>query len=164
MRTRRRARLLAPLAGLLAVTLALPPIAGAAPPSKYTVEQRNQLRTWAADTWESFVAMTNEETGLTSDNLDEVNGLAEYTSPTNIGMYMWAILAARDLQIITPREAVQRLEQTLDTLATFATGQHQAEHGLLMAGSVVLVVPVLAIFIVMQRWITEGISTTGLKG
>jgi multiple sugar transport system permease protein len=49
-------------------------------------------------------------------------------------------------------------------LATFATGQHQAEHGLLMAGSVVLVLPVLIVFILMQRWITEGISTTGLKG
>ena len=49
-------------------------------------------------------------------------------------------------------------------LATFATGQHQAEHGLLMAGSVVLVIPVLIVFILMQRWITEGISTTGLKG
>jgi multiple sugar transport system permease protein len=49
-------------------------------------------------------------------------------------------------------------------LATFATGQHQADHGMLMAGAVVLVVPVLILFIVMQRWITEGISTTGLKG
>jgi multiple sugar transport system permease protein len=49
-------------------------------------------------------------------------------------------------------------------LATFATGQHQADHGMLMAGSVVLVVPVLVIFILFQRWITEGIATTGLKG
>ena len=49
-------------------------------------------------------------------------------------------------------------------LATFATGQHQADHGMLMAGAVVLVVPVLILFILMQRWITEGISTTGLKG
>jgi multiple sugar transport system permease protein len=49
-------------------------------------------------------------------------------------------------------------------LATFATGQFQADHGMLMAGSVLLVVPVLAIFILMQRWITEGIATTGLKG
>jgi multiple sugar transport system permease protein len=49
-------------------------------------------------------------------------------------------------------------------LATFATGQYQADHGMLMAGSVVLVVPVLIIFIVFQRWITEGIATTGLKG
>jgi multiple sugar transport system permease protein len=49
-------------------------------------------------------------------------------------------------------------------LATFATGQHQADHGMLMAGSVLLVVPVLVLFVLMQRWITEGIATTGLKG
>jgi ABC-type glycerol-3-phosphate transport system permease component len=39
-------------------------------------------------------------------------------------------------------------------LATFATGEYQADHGMLMAGSVIL----------FQRWITEGIATTGLKG
>lgn len=49
-------------------------------------------------------------------------------------------------------------------LATFATGQFQADHGMLMAGSVLLVVPVLLVFILVQRWITEGIATTGLKG
>jgi multiple sugar transport system permease protein len=49
-------------------------------------------------------------------------------------------------------------------LATFATGQYQADHGMLMAGSVILVVPVLIAFVVFQRWITEGIATTGLKG
>jgi multiple sugar transport system permease protein len=49
-------------------------------------------------------------------------------------------------------------------LATFAIGQHVADHGMLMAGSVVLVVPVLIIFILFQRWITQGIATTGLKG
>jgi multiple sugar transport system permease protein len=49
-------------------------------------------------------------------------------------------------------------------LATFATGQYQADHGMLMAGSLVLIVPVLLVFILMQRWITEGIATTGLKG
>ena len=49
-------------------------------------------------------------------------------------------------------------------LATFATGQYQADHGMLMAGSVVLVVPVLIMFVLFQRWITEGIATTGLKG
>jgi multiple sugar transport system permease protein len=49
-------------------------------------------------------------------------------------------------------------------LATFATGQYQADHGMLLAGSVILVLPVLIVFILLQRWITEGISTTGLKG
>jgi multiple sugar transport system permease protein len=49
-------------------------------------------------------------------------------------------------------------------LATFATGQYQADHGMLMAGSLILVLPVLVIFVLLQRWITEGIATTGLKG
>ena len=49
-------------------------------------------------------------------------------------------------------------------LATFATGQYQADHGMLMAGSVILVVPVLIVFVLFQRWITEGIATTGIKG
>jgi multiple sugar transport system permease protein len=49
-------------------------------------------------------------------------------------------------------------------LATFATGQFQADHGMLMAGSVILVLPVLIVFVLLQRWITEGIATTGLKG
>ncbi|MGZ6268276.1 MAG: carbohydrate ABC transporter permease [Candidatus Limnocylindrales bacterium] len=49
-------------------------------------------------------------------------------------------------------------------LATFATGQYQADYGMLMAGSVILIVPVLIVFVLFQRWITEGIATTGLKG
>ena len=63
---------------------------------------------------------------------------------------------------------VMAQEQNMYTLpvalATFATAQYQADHGMLMAGSVVLVAPVLIIFILFQRWITEGIATTGLKG
>jgi multiple sugar transport system permease protein len=35
---------------------------------------------------------------------------------------------------------------------------------MLMAGSLVLILPVLIIFVLLQRWITEGIATTGLKG
>jgi multiple sugar transport system permease protein len=49
-------------------------------------------------------------------------------------------------------------------LATFATGQYKADSGMLMAGSVLIVVPVLIVFVLFQRWITEGIATTGLKG
>ena len=63
---------------------------------------------------------------------------------------------------------VMAQEQNMYTLpvalATFATSQYQADHGMLMAGSVVLVAPVLILFILFQRWITEGIATTGLKG
>ena len=49
-------------------------------------------------------------------------------------------------------------------LAIFARGQFQADYGLLMAGSVVLVLPVIAIFLVLQRHFTESVAMTGLKG
>jgi multiple sugar transport system permease protein len=49
-------------------------------------------------------------------------------------------------------------------LAIFARGQFQADYGLLMAGSVVLVAPVLVLFLLLQRHFTQSISMTGLKG
>jgi hypothetical protein len=47
----------------------------------------------------------------------DANGVkAQYTSPTNIGAYIWSTLTARDLQIIQPKEAVERIAQTLDAV------------------------------------------------
>jgi multiple sugar transport system permease protein len=49
-------------------------------------------------------------------------------------------------------------------LAIFARGQFQADYGLLMAGSVVLVLPVIILFFLLQRHFTQSVSMTGLKG
>ncbi len=49
-------------------------------------------------------------------------------------------------------------------LATFAIGQHKADYGLLMAGSIALVFPVIAVFLILQRQFTQSIAMTGLKG
>jgi multiple sugar transport system permease protein len=49
-------------------------------------------------------------------------------------------------------------------LAIFSRGQFQADYGLLMAGSVILVLPVIAIFLLLQRHFTQSIAMTGLKG
>ncbi len=49
-------------------------------------------------------------------------------------------------------------------LGTFAIGQHQADYGLLMAGAVALVLPIVAVFLLLQRHFTESIAATGLKG
>ena len=42
--------------------------------------------------------------------------------------------------------------------------QYSAEYGLIMAASVVSLVPVLAVFLALQRFFVEGIASTGLKG
>ncbi len=48
-------------------------------------------------------------------------------------------------------------------LALYSVGQNATQYGLLLAGSVVVVVPVLAIFLVLQRHIMQGIAMTGIK-
>jgi multiple sugar transport system permease protein len=49
-------------------------------------------------------------------------------------------------------------------LATFAIGQHGSDNGLLLAGAVVIVLPIVVVFLLLQRYITQGIAMTGLKG
>ncbi len=49
-------------------------------------------------------------------------------------------------------------------LATFANGPHISDNGLLLAGAVVIVIPMLIVFFLLQRYFTQGIVTTGLKG
>jgi multiple sugar transport system permease protein len=48
-------------------------------------------------------------------------------------------------------------------IALFATGQQETNIALLMAGSVVVIVPVLIVFIALQRYFTQGIAMTGIK-
>ena len=77
------------------------------------------LRTYAADTWRSMVAMTDPTTGLVADNIaGDLNpaSRSRYTSPTNIGGLMWSAVVARDLRIISRKEARSRIAKALDTL------------------------------------------------
>ena len=48
-------------------------------------------------------------------------------------------------------------------LALYAVGQNATQYGLLLAGSVVVVIPVIAVFLFLQRHIMQGISMTGIK-
>jgi multiple sugar transport system permease protein len=48
-------------------------------------------------------------------------------------------------------------------LALYAIGQNRTDYDLLLAGAVVLVLPVLFVFVLLQRHFVRGIATTGLK-
>jgi multiple sugar transport system permease protein len=48
-------------------------------------------------------------------------------------------------------------------LALYSVGQNRINFGLLLAGAVVVVVPALIVFLVLQRSFLRGIATTGLK-
>lgn len=43
-------------------------------------------------------------------------------------------------------------------------GQYSSEYGLIMAGSVLSLIPVLIVFLLMQKQFVEGVASTGLKG
>jgi hypothetical protein len=78
--------------------------------------QQRTLQRYAAATWQSFVVLSYPN-GLPADHINEAGKRASYTSPTNIGAYIWSTLVARDLQIIPCAEASARIGQTLQTLA-----------------------------------------------
>lgn len=42
--------------------------------------------------------------------------------------------------------------------------QYSSDYGLIMAGSVLSLIPVLIVFLVLQKYFVEGVASTGLKG
>jgi hypothetical protein len=84
------------------------------------------VRRMARDTWRGLAAFTDRPSGLPIDNVWLHGGyshdppalrLGDYTSTTNIGLYLTAIVAARDLGFIDPADARARAVEILDTLA-----------------------------------------------
>jgi hypothetical protein len=104
------------LAGLV-VALALLPAASA------SARPHDSLQRYAEGTWASFVAMTDERTGLPADFVDADGTRSTPTSPTNIGAYLWSAVAAERLGVIRHPETVARLDRTLSTLERMERGQ-----------------------------------------
>ncbi|MEU5725558.1 carbohydrate ABC transporter permease [Micromonospora sp. NPDC047738] len=48
-------------------------------------------------------------------------------------------------------------------LALYSVGQNRTDYGLLLSGAVVVVLPVLIVFLLLQRHFLRGIATTGIK-
>ncbi|HEX3809280.1 MAG TPA: glucoamylase family protein [Rhizomicrobium sp.] len=102
---------LSPLAARWASTP--PPSRGFLPVSK---EDGRTLRLVARRTWRYFETfITAEDNMLPPDNFQETPQpvVAHRTSPTNMGLYLLSILAARDFGWIGTLAAVERLEATL---------------------------------------------------
>ena len=43
-------------------------------------------------------------------------------------------------------------------------GQYAAEYGLIMARSIITLIPVLIVFLALQKYFVEGVASTGIKG
>ena len=82
-------------------------------------EESGKLRELARQIWAFFEDyVTEEENWLPPDNvqIDPPKGVASRTSPTNIGLYLACVLAARDFGFIGTRELVRRIGRTVATI------------------------------------------------
>jgi hypothetical protein len=71
---------------------------------------------YAEDTWASFEAMINPDSGLPTDRLHIDGSRVVQTSTSNIGVYLWAAIVAGELGIIHRDEMLARLSHTVGTL------------------------------------------------
>jgi multiple sugar transport system permease protein len=67
--------------------------------------------------------------------------------------FLWPLLVLKDRNL-------QTLQPGLRTMQ----GAYTSEYGLMMAGAVIVAVPVLILYVALQRFIVQSVATTGLKG
>ncbi len=100
--------------------IALASRAARAPASARLAEaEQAYLLSVARDTWDWFAENVGPQSHhLPPDNVQTVPRMlvAQRTSPTNIGLYLLALAAARAFGWVSPAEMAERLQATLDTL------------------------------------------------
>jgi multiple sugar transport system permease protein len=67
--------------------------------------------------------------------------------------FLWPLLILRDSDLLTLPPGLSQLQ-----------GAYTSEYGQMMAGAVITSVPVLILYIFLQRYVVESVQTTGLKG
>lgn len=81
--------------------------------------EKQTLLSYTKDAWGYFSDYVTENThGLPPDNVQfsPTDAVAMRTSPTNIGMYLLSLLAARDFDFISGQEFLSRATMTAETL------------------------------------------------
>jgi Putative glucoamylase/Protein of unknown function (DUF3131) len=101
------------MAAALAV-LSSPPVADA---GGFTPRQRAVLQGIARDTWRFYGADVDPATHLPLDNLGPGKARGAYTYAANIGVYLWAVVAAHDLHLISTHRADGLVSATLTEVA-----------------------------------------------
>lgn len=81
--------------------------------------------------------------------------LAIFSFMASWNNFLWPLLIVSDQQLMT-------LPLALATLQGIYPGQTQ--WNLIMAGTVVTVAPMILVFLLAQRWVVEGLTTSGTKG
>jgi hypothetical protein len=102
-------------AAVAAAVLVVAAPAGAA--TELTAQERAALHGIARDTWQFYAADVDPTTHLPLDNLGPGAARGAYTSAANVGVYLWAVVAAHDLGLISTARADQLAGATLRAVA-----------------------------------------------
>lgn len=67
--------------------------------------------------------------------------------------FLWPLVASQSQSMYTLPVA----------LSLYSTGQRGTDYGLLLAGAVLIITPILLLFLLLQRYFIQGVATAGLK-
>nr|WP_246855044.1 carbohydrate ABC transporter permease [Cellulomonas sp. Y8] len=79
--------------------------------------------------------------------------LAILTFLSSWNNFLWPLVVAQSEDMYTLPVA----------LSLYSVGQNATNYGVLLAGSVLIITPVLLLFVALQRYFTQGIAATGIK-
>jgi hypothetical protein len=97
---------------------------GVLPYTGLSAGQEAQLMSIAKDSWRFFADDVDPTTHLPLDNITYAGGSATptgrgtYTSSANIGVYLWSLVSASDLGLVSRDQATAMAKQTLREVAT----------------------------------------------
>lgn len=70
----------------------------------------------------------------------------------NWNSYLWPMIVLQKVEV-----------RTLPVILTWFSTAHAGQTAIVMAATVLIVIPVLIVFVYFQKWIVQGFTTTGLK-
>ena len=110
-------------------------------------ELLDAARVDGANEWQIFLRIVLPQTGAALATY----GVLVFIS--NWNAYLWPLIVLREVDV-----------RTLPIILTWYNDRHTANLGLQMAASVMIVMPILLVYMVMNRWVVRGFALTGLKG
>lgn len=67
--------------------------------------------------------------------------------------YLWPLIVLQDVKV-----------RTLPIILTWYNNRHTSDLGLQMAASILIVMPILVVYLFLQRWVVRGFTLSGFKG
>jgi multiple sugar transport system permease protein len=71
---------------------------------------------------------------------------------SNWNAYLWPMIVLQKLEV-----------RTLPIILTWFNSAHSGQGALVMAATVIVIIPILIVFLFFQRWIVQGFTMTGFK-